>query len=92
MTPYEAWFGKKPGVCHMRTFGCKVYAKSVGPGIRKLADRSTLDVFFGYESATKGYRVYDLINKKLMISRDVIFDEKTQWNWGDERSLFGFGN
>jgi transposase InsO family protein len=25
MTPFEAWYGKKPAVHHLRTFGCLVY-------------------------------------------------------------------
>jgi len=80
-TPFEAWFGRKPGVKHLRTFGCKAYVKRVGPGISKLSDRSVLGVFLGYEPRTKGYRIYDPMKDKLMISRDVIFDEKVIWNW-----------
>jgi hypothetical protein len=80
-TPFEAWFRRKPNVRHLRTFGCMAYAKRTGPGINKLADRSTPGVFLGYEPGTKGYRVYDLVNNKLIVTRDVIFDEKRGWNW-----------
>ena len=52
-TPFEAWFGKKPGVKHLRTFGCVAYAKRVGPVVNKLADRSVPSVFFGYEPRMK---------------------------------------
>jgi len=83
-TPYEAWFGKKPGVRHLRTFGCKAYAKRVGPGVNKLADRTTPGVFLGYERGTKGYRVYDPVNDRVIVSRDVLFDEKKPWNWGEK--------
>lgn len=88
-TPFEAWFGKKPRVRHFRTFGCTAYAKRIGPGISKLSDRSTPGVFFGYESGTKGYRIYNPINDKLIVSRDVIFDEKKAWNWGEKESRQG---
>ena len=81
MTPYEAWFGRKPGIKHLRTFGYVAYVKKVGPGISKLTDRSTPGVFFGYEPGTKGYRIYDPVKNKLMVTRDVIFDEKKPWNW-----------
>lgn len=37
-TPFEAWFGRKPGVRHMRTFVCVAYAKQVGPSVTKLSD------------------------------------------------------
>jgi hypothetical protein len=79
--PFEAWFARKPGVKHLRTFGCKAYVKRFGLGISKLSDRSTLGVFLGYEPGTKGYQIYDPVKDKLMISRDVIFDEKMTWNW-----------
>ena len=42
--------------------------------------------FFGYEPGTKGYRVYDPVNNKLMVTRDVIFDEKRGWNWVESSS------
>ena len=32
-------------------------------------------VFLGFEKGVKGYRLWDLILKKTMTSRDVIFDE-----------------
>lgn len=86
-TPFEAWFGRKPAVKHLRTFRCVAYVERVGPGVSKLSDRSVLGVFLGYEPGTKGYRVYDPVNDKLMVSRDVIFDEKQQWNWGGKRIM-----
>ena len=35
----------------------------------------------GYSSQSKGYSLYNLKTNKLIISKDVIFDEKTAWNW-----------
>ena len=29
----------------------------------------------------KGCRLYDPITNKLLISRDVVFDENCAWNW-----------
>jgi hypothetical protein len=75
-TPYEAWFGKKPSVKHLCTFRCCAFAKRVAPGVTKLADRSIPGVFLGYKMETKGYRVYDPVNNKVMVTRDVVFDEK----------------
>jgi len=76
MTPFEAWHGKKPKVNHLRTFGCVAHVKLIGLGLKKLSDRSKKMVFIGYESGTKGYRFYDPTTKRLVVSRDVIFDEK----------------
>jgi transposase InsO family protein len=80
-TPYEAWRGRKPNVSYLRTFGCVVHVKNVGPGITKLSDRSTPMVFIGYEEGSKAYRVYDPAAKKLRITRDVVFEETRPWPW-----------
>jgi hypothetical protein len=32
-------------------------------------------VLFGYSDESKAYRLFDPIAKKIMISRDVMFDE-----------------
>jgi len=86
-TPYEAWLGRKPVVKHLRKFGCVAYVKKLGPGLTKLSDRSVPGVFLGYEPGTKGYRVYDPINDNLMIARDILFDEKRAWNWGEMEAV-----
>ena len=41
----------------------------------------------GYSSQSKGYRLYNLKTNKLIISRDVIFDEKAAWNWEEGKIL-----
>ena len=83
ITPFEAWHGKKPRVNHLRTFGCLAHVKIVGPGVNKLSDRSRKMAFIGYESGTKGYRFFDPATKKLVVSRDVIFDEKHPFDWAN---------
>ena len=39
-------------------------------------------MFIGYEPNSKAYRFYDPENKKLVVSRDVIFEEDRCWDWG----------
>ena len=75
MTPYQAWYGRKPNVSYLRTFGCIGHVKTVKPGLGKLEDRSTKMVFLGYEDGTKAYRLYDPARGKVVVSRDVVFDE-----------------
>ena len=84
-TPYEAWHGKKPKVSHLRIFGCVAHVKRVGPGINKLADRSSKMVFIGYESGTKGYMFFDPATNKLVVSRDVVFEEGKPWDWDSSK-------
>uniref|UniRef100_A0A8I6Y7V3 Integrase catalytic domain-containing protein n=1 Tax=Hordeum vulgare subsp. vulgare TaxID=112509 RepID=A0A8I6Y7V3_HORVV len=81
MTPYEAWYGRKPDVRFLRIFGCVGHVKVVGPHLRKLDDRSTPMVFISYEIGCKAYRMYDPATKRLHVSRDVVFDEAARWDW-----------
>ena len=43
--------------------------------VRKLDDRSRPRVFIGYADGAKAYRVYDLMSRCVLVSRDVVFDE-----------------
>lgn len=41
----------------------------------KLGVKALKIVFLGYDNLTKGFRCYEPISNKIVISRDVIFDE-----------------
>jgi hypothetical protein len=85
MTPFEAWHGKKPKVNHLKVFGCLAHVKVVGPNVNKLSGRSKKMIFIGYESGTKGYRLFDPTTNSLVISRDVVFEENVTWDWDNTR-------
>ena len=38
-------------------------------------------VFLGYVEGTKAYRLYDPCEDKVLVLRDVMFDEKAAWDW-----------
>ena len=80
-TPFEVWYGKKPAVHHLKTFGCIVYVKNTAPHLKKLEDRGRKMIFVGYEKVSKAYRSYDPIAGTVHVTRNVIFDELTQWDW-----------
>lgn len=84
MTPFEAWYGKKPAVHHLRTFGCLVYVKNTTPHLKKLEDRGRKMIFVGYERGSKAFQAYDPVTKRVHVTRDVIFDEGGQWDWPDD--------
>jgi transposase InsO family protein len=84
VTPYEAWYGRKPSVSHMKIFGCIAHVKKLGPDVKKLSDRSIKTVFIGYEEGTKGYRLLDPVTKALYVSRDVVFEEDQAWAWSGD--------
>jgi hypothetical protein len=80
-TPFEAWHGKAPIVHFFRTFGCIVHVKNTCLGLKKLDDWSRKTIFIGYEGGSKVYRCYDPVKQRVIVSRDVIFDEVGMWHW-----------
>ncbi|KAL6321449.1 hypothetical protein AAG906_016548 [Vitis piasezkii] len=83
-TPIEAWSGRKPSVRHFKVFGCLCYSQVPKERRSKMDETSEKCIFMGYSSQSKGYRLYNLKTNKLIISRDVIFDEKAAWNWEED--------
>ncbi|KAG7533591.1 Reverse transcriptase RNA-dependent DNA polymerase [Arabidopsis thaliana x Arabidopsis arenosa] len=82
-TPYEAFWKKKPNIEHLRIFGCIGYAKAEAAHLRKLDDRSRMLVHLGTEPGSKAYRLLDPTRRKIVVNRDVIFDESKGWNWNN---------
>ena len=75
MTPQEAWRGRKPCITHMRVFGCIAYAKVPDSKRGKLDAKGTKCLFLGYCEGTKAYRLMCVETRKIIRSRDVVFDE-----------------
>ncbi|KAG8473470.1 hypothetical protein CXB51_035763 [Gossypium anomalum] len=71
-TPQEVWSGNPANYSDLKIFGCPAYAH-VDNG--KLEPRSIKCVFLGYKAGVKGYKLWCLENRKVVISRDVVFDE-----------------
>lgn len=47
-------------------------------------------VFVGYDSRTKGYKLYNPKDGKVIISRDVDFDEEAMWDWQVQDESYDF--
>ena len=73
-TPYETWYGRKPDLKHLKVFGCSAYA--LIPEQRKLEKRAKKMCFVGYDRTSKGYRLYDAEARKVLVRRDVAFNEE----------------
>ena len=78
MTPFEAWSGEKPGVGHLRAFGCAANAHVTKDERKKLDAKAKKFILLGYGTETKGYRQYDASRARVIHSRDVLFDESTR--------------
>ncbi|XP_070677935.1 uncharacterized protein [Malus domestica] len=80
-TPFEVFSGRKPYVKHLRVFGSVCYTHIPQQLRQKLEKSSNKGVFMGYGTIEKGNRVYNLSTQKIILSRDVIFDKDSTWNW-----------
>lgn len=78
-TPQEAWSGFKPSVNHLRIFGCIGYAHIPKQKREKLDQKSEKVIFVGYSYNTKASKLYNPWTRKVIVSRDVIFDEDKTW-------------
>ncbi|KAA0051915.1 Retrovirus-related Pol polyprotein from transposon TNT 1-94 [Cucumis melo var. makuwa] len=79
-TPQQVWTERKPSIGHLRVFGCMAYAHIPDQKRSKLDDKSEKYVFVGYDANSKGYKLYNPVTKKTIVSRDVVFDEEASWN------------
>ena len=74
-TPYEVFRAKRPNINHLWIFGCIAYAKVEKPHLKKLDDRSRMLVHLGTEPRSKAYRLLDPQAMKIIVRRDVVYDE-----------------
>lgn len=72
-TPAEVWYGRKPDVTNLRIFGALAYSHIPKAFRNKFDSKAEKCVMVGY--APTGYRLYSLERNKIIISRDVQFDE-----------------
>jgi len=75
ITPYEAVYQVKPNLRHLRVFGCATYARILDHARHKLQDKATKCILLGYSDTQRGYRLLDAQTRRIIVSRDVIFDE-----------------
>ncbi|KAH9706402.1 hypothetical protein KPL70_012195 [Citrus sinensis] len=72
-TPMEMWSGKyAQDYDSLRVFGCPAYYH-VKDG--KLDPRARKAIFVGFKGGVKGFKLWDLEDKKFVCSRDVTFNE-----------------
>lgn len=76
MTPFEGWYGRKPSISHIRTFGCAVEFIIRKPNRQNKYDAITkTGILLGFVTDNFNYRVYDLDTKRIITTHDVKFRE-----------------
>ena len=82
----EVWSGIKPSVQHFNVFGCVSYAH-VPDNLRSKLDKKSLRcVLLRISEESKAYRLYDPISLRIIVSRDVVFEENEEWEWDKHES------
>ena len=72
-TLLEVWSGSPANdYDSMRIFGCSAYYHVTES---KLDPRAKKAIFFGFSGGVKGYRLWCSESKKVILNRDVTFDE-----------------
>ncbi|CAL9002860.1 unnamed protein product [Prunus brigantina] len=82
-TPEEAWSGHKPSVDYFRIFGCISHVHVPDNKRVKLDAKSFKCILLGVSEESKAYRLFNPLSNKIIVSRDVVFEEDQQWNWDD---------
>lgn len=83
-TPEEVWSGYKPSVENFKVFGCVGHVHIPDANRNKLEDKSRKCIFLGLCDESKGYRMYEPVAGRLIVSRDVVFEENEKWNWNED--------
>ena len=71
--PEEVWSGKQTSVSHLKVFCCMCYKHVPDLRRRKLYDKSEHMILVGYHK-TDAYMLFNPVNEKIMLSRDIMID------------------
>ena len=74
-SPFELWFGKKPGLKHLRVIGTMCYVHIPVQKRKKLDKKALKCVLIGYDN-DDNYRVWNRESNSVLRSRDVRFEQE----------------
>lgn len=91
--PKEVWNGKKPSVSHLKVFHFIRYKHVPDARRIKLDEKSEHMIPVGYHN-TIAYMLFNQMNNNIMMSRDIVIDQNSSWDWnlGDatNKPLMGY--
>ena len=74
-TPFEAWYGYIPSLSFLKVFGCLCFVHVPQVKRDKLDKKAIPGIFVGYSTISQAYKVYHPQTRKMVITRDVHFNE-----------------
>ena len=77
--PVEVWSGKEVKFSHLKVFGYISYVHIDSDARSKLDAKSKIYFFIGYGDEKFGYRFWDEQNRKIIKSRNMIFNEQVMY-------------
>jgi hypothetical protein len=74
-------------VSRLKIFDSVTYVYMSNQRRTKLDDKSKKYTFIGYDERTKAFKLFDLIERKVIVSRDVHVNEESAWNWNNQNKV-----
>ena len=81
LTLFEVWYGYKHSLKFLRVFGCLYFTYIPQVKRDQLDKKAEADIFIGYSTISKAYRVFQPHTSRVIVSQDVHFAGNEQWNW-----------
>ena len=78
-SPEEVCSSKEVKFSHLKVFGCVSYVHIDSNACSKLDAKSKICFFIGYGDEKFGYRFWDEQNRKIIRSKNVIFNEQVMY-------------
>nr|GFA15874.1 ribonuclease H-like domain-containing protein [Tanacetum cinerariifolium] len=75
-TPHALLTGNIPAVSHFKPFGCHVTILNVSDHLGKFDEKTDEGYIVGYSASNKAYRVYNVPNKRVEESMNLLFLEE----------------
>ena len=86
-TPYKMGNKRKPNLGGIQEFGATAYTKDLTAG--KLDARAKKGHFVGYDSESKGYRIYWPEKRSITVERNVVFNQADINSSDDPAIIYG---
>jgi hypothetical protein len=75
LIPKQVYTCKPPQLGHLKVFGCLTYIYIFREKSGKLGLRAEQKIFVDYDDVSKAYQIYNLQIQKIVVTKDVIFNE-----------------